>query len=149
MRTLMTVTYGSQVDGRHCQKDIDLLTGTCDFILYLPPALLSLFSRANSEHWFKAYKESAGKLPGPHHRLTVWLAIKCGAPVPPSYPIRSETIKRKGGVLQCSSSSQPHLIALDCGGKSCSLAAGWRTLLLDYIFKGQFTQMPKKGKILI
>lgn len=46
MRTLTTVTYSSQVDGRHSQKDIDLLTGTCDFMLYLPPALLSLFSRA-------------------------------------------------------------------------------------------------------
>lgn len=44
MRTLTTVTYSSQIDGRHSQKDSDSLTS--DFILYLPPALLTLLSRA-------------------------------------------------------------------------------------------------------
>lgn len=48
MRTRTTVTNSSQVDGRHSQKDINSLTSTCGFILYLPPALLTLFSRAKT-----------------------------------------------------------------------------------------------------
>lgn len=49
MRTFTTVKHSSRINGRHSQKDIGLLTGTCDFILYLLPALLSLFSR--TKHW--------------------------------------------------------------------------------------------------
>lgn len=43
MRTLTTVTNSSLIDGRHSQ-DTDSLTS--DFILYLPPALLTLLSWA-------------------------------------------------------------------------------------------------------
>lgn len=46
LTTLTNRTNSSQVDGKHSQRDIDLLGGTFDLILYLPPALLSLFSRA-------------------------------------------------------------------------------------------------------
>lgn len=62
MRTVTTVTYSSQVDGRHSQKDIDLLTGTCDFILYLPAALLSLLSRAEHRVLVQGfYRDTAGR----------------------------------------------------------------------------------------
>ncbi len=35
----------------------------------------------NTELWFKAYRDSADRLPGPQHRLTVWWAIKCRTPI--------------------------------------------------------------------
>lgn len=94
------------------------------FILYLPPALLSLFSGAR--HWVlvqgfnRETADWAARATSQTH--CVWLAFKCWALQ--ASQSGSDTIKHKGeegvvgvgGALQCSSASQPHLFALEDRG---------------------------------
>ena len=119
MRTFTTVKHSSRVNGRHSQKDIDLLTGTCDFILYLLPALLSLFSR--TKHWAllqgsQRVSRQAAKATPLTHSVTGHLMQSPCTPKLSNQGVKPSRIKdgvggdvSGGWVLRMSKASQPRL----------------------------------------
>lgn len=116
MRTLTTVTNSSQIDGRHSQ-DTDSLTS--DFILYLPPALLTLLSRAKLWALVQGL-QSVGR----QAVRTTAQTFSVTAFTPPRYPIRESFHQQCVRVRQRSHVPQSCLSASERWGKSCCDLSG-------------------------